>query len=63
MNTYLSDARRSMDMTRKRLENWSETEKCCQATCDRVPDRQHTDIDPVTALSGLLLQIRKRYLV
>ncbi len=50
-------------MTRKRLENWSETEKCCQATCDRVPDRQHTDIDPVTALSGLLLQIRKRYLV
>jgi DNA-binding phage protein len=42
---------------------WSETEQRYLATCDRVPDLQHADIDPVTALNGLLLQIRKRHSV
>jgi len=42
---------------------WSEVDQRYLSTCDQIADLQHADIDPVTALNGLLLQVRKRYSV
>lgn len=42
---------------------WSEVDQRYLSTCDQIADLQHADIDPVSALNGLLLQIRKRYSV
>ncbi|MDT7836274.1 hypothetical protein [Aquabacterium sp. OR-4] len=36
---------------------WSEVDQCYLCTCDQIADLQQADIDPVTALNGLLLQI------
>lgn len=42
---------------------WSEVDQRYLCTCDQIADLQHADIDPVTALNGLLRQIRKRHSV